>query len=139
LTTKFTQGFSTERFAAATRPRELMLVPVNVPSSVTRLLSMAFGEGGTSMTKYQPLRNYLTGLQQMGRVRLTFAEVAAVLGESLPPSAFKYREWWANRANTTSFKWTAAWQDAGFVVEAVHQDSVANDGWVEFVRRENIG
>lgn len=47
------------------------------------------------MAKYDPLREYLAARQQMPRVQMTFAEVAAVLEEPLPDSAFKYREWWA--------------------------------------------
>jgi hypothetical protein len=84
------------------------------------------------MTKYQPLRDHLTALQHLRRVRMTFSEVAAVLGEPLPESAFKYREWWANQSDTTNRQWAAAWLEAGFVVDAVHQGT--NDGWVEFVR-----
>ena len=84
------------------------------------------------MTKYEPLHDYLTARQHMQRVRLTFAEVAAVIGDSLPESAFKYREWWANQTNTTNRPQAAAWLAAGFEVDSVHQ--APNSGWVEFVR-----
>jgi hypothetical protein len=85
------------------------------------------------MRKYQPLREYLAARQYMPRVRMTFAEVAAVLGAPLPQSASKYREWWANQTDTTNRQWAAAWLDADFAVDALHQD--VNNGWVEFVRR----
>ena len=84
------------------------------------------------MAKYDPLREYLAARQHLPQVRMTFAEVAAVLGEPLPESAFKYREWWANQSNTANRQWAAAWLDAGFVVEDVRQESGA--GWVLFAR-----
>jgi hypothetical protein len=87
------------------------------------------------MTKYQPLRNYLTARQYMERVRLTFREVVNVLDEPLPSSAYHHREWWANQSDTAKRQWAAAWLDAGFVVDAVHQAPTDLDGWVEFVRR----
>ena len=63
----------------------------------------------------------------------TFDVVAAVLDEPLPDSAFKYREWWANQANTANRPQAAAWLDAGFTVSGVHQEPAA--GWVEFDRQ----
>jgi hypothetical protein len=85
------------------------------------------------MAKYDPLREYLTARQHLPRVRMTFAEVAAVLEEPLPDSAFKYREWWANQSNTANRQWAAAWLDAGFVVEDVHQEPGV--GWVVFAQQ----
>ena len=85
------------------------------------------------MAKYQPLHEYLAARQHMPRVRMTFADVAAVIGDALPRSAFEYREWWANQSNTTRRPQAAAWLDAGFVVDGLHQ--AASDGWVEFARR----
>ena len=87
------------------------------------------------MTKYKPLRDYLTARHTMSRVRMSFREVETILEESLPKSAFRYREWWANQSDTTNRQWAAAWLDAGFAVDTVHQDPAARDGWVEFVRR----
>lgn len=84
------------------------------------------------MGKYQPLHDYLTARPQVSRVRMTFAEVAEVLGSSLPKSAFTYREWWANQADTRGRPQAAAWQDAGFKVEDVSQE--ADGGWVVFAR-----
>lgn len=83
-----------------------------------------------SMTKYQPLREYLAERQHMSRVRMTFAEVAAVIGEALPPSAFKYREWWSDTTNRSQ---AAAWMDAGFKVDNVQL--AGDSGSVEFLRR----
>ena len=85
------------------------------------------------MAKYQPLHEYLVARQHMPRVRMTFADIAAVIGSALPRSAFKHREWWANQSNTTRRSWAAAWLDAGFVVDGL--DQAASDGWVEFARR----
>jgi hypothetical protein len=101
--------------------------PVQATSSVARQ------DGGCKRAKYQPLRDYLTAHQDQERLRMIFAEVATILGEPLPESAFKYREWWANQTDTTNRPQVAAWLDAGFAVEVVHQDD--RDGWVEFARQ----
>ena len=85
------------------------------------------------MTKYQPLREHLVARQHLPRVQMTFAEVAAILGEPLPDSAFKYREWWANQSNTANRPQAAAWLDAGFTVAEVHQEPTA--GRVVFDRQ----
>jgi hypothetical protein len=85
------------------------------------------------MAKYERLHEYLVARQDMPRVRMTFADVAAVIRAELPRSAFEYREWWANQSNTTHRPQAAAWLDAGFVVGGLHQGT--SDGWVEFARR----
>ena len=87
------------------------------------------------MTKYQPLREYLVACQQLARVRMTFAEVAAVLGAPLPPSAFNHQAWWANQSNTADRQWAAAWLDAGFEVDGFRQGNDPAACWVEFVRQ----
>jgi putative addiction module component (TIGR02574 family) len=63
---------------------------------------------------------------------MTFADVAKVLGEPLPHSAFTYREWWANQTDAANRPQARAWIEAGFSVDEVHQNG--NAGWVEFVR-----
>jgi hypothetical protein len=74
------------------------------------------------MTKYQPLYEYLVARQSVARVRMTFSEVAEVIGAPLPPSAFNDREWWANQTNTANRPQAAAWLEAGFAVGSVHQE-----------------
>ena len=57
------------------------------------------------MGKYDPLGTYLA--RQPGReVRVTFAEVEAVLGFQLPASARTYRPWWSPMLNAINF-WLA--------------------------------
>lgn len=85
------------------------------------------------MTKYEPLREYLVARQHMPRVRMTFAEVAAVIRDSLPPSAFKHPAWWSNQSNTARRPHAAAWTDAGFKVSSFHQ--APEGGWVVFERQ----
>jgi hypothetical protein len=85
-----------------------------------------------SGTKYQSLRAYLVARQHTPRVQLTFAEIEEVIAASLPDSAFKYREWWSNQSDTSNRPQAAAWIDAGFRVDSVHQSG--RDGWVAFVR-----
>ncbi len=43
------------------------------------------------MTKYRPLYDHLFSCRHAGRVRLSFAEVASILGGPLPRSALVYR------------------------------------------------
>ena len=59
------------------------------------------------MTKYEPLTHYLE--KQPGNVKLTYSEIEKILGEELPPSASKYRSWWANNdSHTQALHWAAA-------------------------------
>jgi hypothetical protein len=47
-----------------------------------------------------------------------FAELEEVLGFPLPPSASRYREWWANQ-RSGGHSQAKGWQDAGWKVWAV--------------------
>jgi hypothetical protein len=89
------------------------------------------------MTKYEPLRAHLATLADRPRVRMTFAEVATVLGEALQASAFNYSAWWANQSNTANRQWAASWLNAGFVVDGFCQGTDPAECRVEFARRES--
>jgi hypothetical protein len=91
--------------------------------------------GRNSLSKYEPLRKYLVELGQVSKKRMTFEEIEEILRAKLPKSALKYREWWANQLNTTSRPQAAAWLDAGFEVNEVHQSESTNDCWVQFRRK----
>jgi hypothetical protein len=89
------------------------------------------GGGGTIGTrrqncKYDPLRAYLDRLAGP-REQLTFAELEAILGGPLPPSAHRCRTWWGN---DTSHSQALAWLDCNWQVE--HVDF--RDQTVTFVR-----
>jgi len=75
------------------------------------------------MGKYRPLGEYLKS-QTVSRVRLSFDEIRAIIGADLPPSAHKYRAWWANDRSHVHAR---AWVDAGWQVE-----EVALGRWVRF-------
>jgi hypothetical protein len=66
------------------------------------------------VAKYDPLSQHL--MQQAGQeILMTFAEVEAVIGATLPPSAKAYPEWWANESNPrTTHVQARSWLDAGF-------------------------
>lgn len=83
--------------------------------------------------KYHPLRDHLEARRELRRVRLSFDEIARVLGEPLPESALKHRAWWSNQAERQNRPQAAAWMDSGFIVGALHQDP--EGGWVEFLRQ----
>ncbi|MEV5745744.1 hypothetical protein AB0L30_37295 [Microbispora rosea] len=52
-------------------------------------------------------------LQQDGRehVEMTFAQVARIIGEELPPSAYKHPAWWGSDPKHTQ----AVWLDVGYL------------------------
>lgn len=64
-------------------------------------------------TKYYPLYAYLHESGQ-GEVRLTFAEIEAILDGRLPAAARRQRGWWSNR--TVGVAQAGAWMAAGFHV-----------------------
>ena len=66
-------------------------------------------------SKYYPL---YTALQRSAQdeMRLGLAEIEALLGQFLPPSALRRRDWWSNRQGALQ---AAAWMEAGYVVEEV--------------------
>ena len=64
---------------------------------------------------YQKLTDYLL---QAGKteIRLTLAEIQDILGFPLAPSAFQYREFWANcTASTKAY----SWMEAGYEIVEV--------------------
>lgn len=47
--------------------------------------------------KYTPLEHYLHDLPASQRdVTLSFEQIERIINDKLPPSAYKYQEWWAN-------------------------------------------
>ena len=68
------------------------------------------------MSRYDPLTTHLQ-MQSAAQVRMSFAEIEAVLGRSLPDSAVTHRGWWSN--NPSNNVMTRAWLDAGFRSEQV--------------------
>jgi hypothetical protein len=87
----------------------------------------AVGEG-PSMGKYDPLREHLASLDDRTHVRLTFNEIAALVG-ALPASAWQHPAWWANEVDGAHVQ-AHAWLDAGWRVGLVDQ----RDEWVELDR-----
>ena len=65
--------------------------------------------------KYYPLYEYLRPLDQDEPITLTFDQIEAIIGASLPRSARASRAWWANSATPQG----QAWLDAGWLVDAV--------------------
>ena len=64
------------------------------------------------MSKYDPLNRFLSQ-QSSDRITLTFSEIEAVLGFTLPASAHRHTAWWSN-SNTKAHPYSQAWTDAGF-------------------------
>lgn len=68
------------------------------------------------MGKYTDLSRFLNS-QRTQFVRLDFKDIEAALGFSLPASAHKHPEWWAN--NYGGHVQARAWMDAGWQTEAL--------------------
>lgn len=67
------------------------------------------------MAKYGPLKAFLLS-RPYGRVTLSFREIEDILATTLPPSARKHDEWWAN---TDSHIQARTWMDAGWRTEGL--------------------
>lgn len=85
------------------------------------------------MSKYTPLVDHLSRLVQP-EVRLSFAEIEAIIGDELPPSAGHHTRWWANSRTADSHTWAHEWIAAGWIMHEV--DLV--DRWVVFQRAEDV-
>lgn len=71
-------------------------------------------------SRYLNLEMYLRRIQATAKtVTLTFGEIEAILGCSLPSSAYRHPAWWANQRDTTTRPQAKAWTDAGYAVESV--------------------
>jgi len=82
------------------------------------------------MGKYTPLVVYLQEIPpDQNEVTLSFADIENIIGNGLPPSAYKYRAWWANERIGTHI-WAHAWLKAGWRVDSVNLKSQR----VSFVR-----
>jgi len=67
--------------------------------------------------KYGPLGEFLAALPPAtNEITLAFDKVSQIIGDALPPSAFKYREWWANQEGGSR---APRWRAAGFKVDQV--------------------
>lgn len=77
--------------------------------------------------KYEPLAEYLTTLTG-DEVCFTFAEVEAILGAPLPPTAWRRSMWWANSLRPDHPQ-SRAWLGSGWTVSAD-----VNNGAVTFFR-----
>jgi hypothetical protein len=64
------------------------------------------------MCRLTALTSFLsTGRRQ--ELALSFADIEKIIGRDLPPSAFKYRPWWANEKHNFGRQCTA-WMKAGY-------------------------
>lgn len=72
-------------------------------------------------SKYSPLEEHLksAGFRE---IRMTFDEIEAVIGTSLPPSARKHRPWWSNHPSNNAM--TRSWLAAGYRTSRV---DIANE------------
>ena len=62
-------------------------------------------------SKYRPLEERLKSVG-FKEIRMTFDEIEAVIGTSLPPSARKHRSWWSN--NPSNRAMNRSWLAAGY-------------------------
>jgi hypothetical protein len=63
------------------------------------------------MSRYDKLKQFLKNAKGTD-VDMSFAQIEAVLGRALPPSALKHRAWWSNNPDNNVM--TQAWLAAGY-------------------------
>jgi len=68
-------------------------------------------------SKYYPLFEHLQRCNQE-EITLTFAEIEALMGSSLPSSALSKKNWWSNRDSSSALQ-AGAWISAGYHIESV--------------------
>lgn len=68
-------------------------------------------------SKYYPLFEHLQRCNQEA-VTLTFTEIEALMGCSLPTSALRKKNWWSNRDSSSALQ-AGAWISAGYQIESV--------------------
>jgi hypothetical protein len=63
-------------------------------------------------------------LKKLGftEIAMSFAEIERVVGEKLPPSAFKHRPWWSNNPSNSVI--TYAWLAAGYKTAQVDMEGM---------------
>ena len=73
------------------------------------------------MSKYDRLRDYLN---QNGQacITMTFAQIEAVLQDTLPPTAYRRVQWWANSGHNERDRHVQAkaWYCAGYDVQELN-------------------
>jgi hypothetical protein len=93
----------------------------------------------TEGTKYHPLFEHLLFSGQ-GRLSMSFAEIEAVIGARLPPSARKREEWWSN--SPSGHSQARAWMRASYRTSNVdlagEKVDFSLEGWPEGYRKVNI-
>lgn len=65
------------------------------------------------MPKYEPIERHLRSLPRDDECRLSFAQIEAILGSPLPPSARRHQAWWANQRGPGHVQ-AHAWLNARF-------------------------
>ncbi|MBS4083304.1 MAG: hypothetical protein KGZ73_07115 [Rhizobiales bacterium] len=65
------------------------------------------------MGKYDDLRQFLRGRKQQSWIA-DFKDIEEIIGASLPASAHRYREWWANDKTHIQAQ---AWIAAGWAID----------------------
>jgi len=84
------------------------------------------------MSKYTPMTKTLKSLPVTTKeITLKFDQLERITNDPLPPSAFKYREWWSNEEAGRHVQ-AHSWMNAGWLVETVNLQSQ----WVRFRRAD---
>ena len=74
------------------------------------------------MAKYDPLESYLTQIpQQQAEIALSFAQIEAIIGATLPPDAYNPNGTWWRNTNDAKRPQAKAWLSAGWKIAASNQ------------------
>ena len=114
----------TEKRAAPESLGFLTLPEISIPIEIPKLRRLV------SARKYAPLARFLSQRTEL-QVRLSFVDIERILACTLPPSARRYRPWWAN--DRSRHVQALAWLEVGWQTTAVDLERES----VLFVRVSN--
>lgn len=84
------------------------------------------------MAKYDPLFDHLSRRREPV-LRMSFADIERIIGDSLPASSRRYPAWWANEHDGTHVH-ARSWLDAGYETRRLNLNSAT----VEFVSSAGV-
>lgn len=108
-----------ERSGASTcnKPHKLFYATPSTSRAPQQAVAPQHNQGGsfkpTYTKKYAPLTEYLSQISS-NEIILPLSEIEKIIGDKLPPSAYKHEAWWANNDETHAHR--LGWINAGFEV-----------------------
>jgi len=104
------------------RPPRPQLKNISAAAIATFTITKPVHTMKSRIGKYDPLINYLiTQPADISFAKLSFQNINEILGDELPPSAYKHRAWWSN--DSVGHLYSIAWINAGWRVQYINLGS----------------